>query len=242
MFAVQPSLPLPRPALRPRLRSLRRPFHPSPFHPSPSTASGSYRLPRDVQDRLAASLTPYRNREAAFALAGFIARFWSVPGRLEITFSIDRRALQTQPDLNLTEARVRGAIRVLEEIGFLDRAEPEHGSRYRPTEKGLRRKPIPFRLGLEYRAEFEIANKRAAAARGRCSQDRRPLAPQQARRPPVALPDARPLNSPKWKTSEADKVYSGELRKAPPEATEPNPALEAALARLEQGFRQSRGG
>jgi len=34
---------------------------------------------RDVRDRLAAALTPYRNRDAAYDLATFLGRFWSHP-------------------------------------------------------------------------------------------------------------------------------------------------------------------
>ena len=37
-------------------------------------------------------------------------------------FPIDRRELAEHAALGLTEARVRGAIRTLEEVGFLDRA------------------------------------------------------------------------------------------------------------------------
>jgi hypothetical protein len=233
MSACQIPLPLPRP-VQPQLRSVRRPFTPSP-------APGPYRLPHDVRDRLGASLAPFRNREAAFTLAVFIARFWSGPSCIERPFSLDRRALKDLPGLDLTEARVRGAIRTLERVGFLDRSEPGRGSRYQATPEGLHRKPVTFRLGLEYRAGFETANKRAAAARNRRFQDRRPLAPETQRRPSQRLPEAPLTKSPKWKTSEADRVYLGELRKAPPPATEPNPGLEAALARLEQGFRQSRG-
>ena len=36
-------------------------------------------------------------------------------------------------DLGLTEAKVRGAIRVLEEVGFLQRIVPEPGRRYQRT-------------------------------------------------------------------------------------------------------------
>ena len=45
----------------------------APYTPS---SAGVYRLPHDVRDRLAAALAPYRNRDAAFALATFLARFW----------------------------------------------------------------------------------------------------------------------------------------------------------------------
>ena len=81
-----------------------------------------YRLPHDVRDRLTAALIPYRNRDSAFALATFLGRFWSTPARLLAAFPIDRRELAEHAALGLTEARVRGAIRTLEEVGFLDRA------------------------------------------------------------------------------------------------------------------------
>src|SRR4051794_6501129 len=167
MSAVQAQL-FPR-AARPRLRSARRPFR-------PSTDTGSYRLPHDVQERLGLALTGYRNRDAAFTLAVFIGRFWSAPGRIERTFPIDRRALANRPDLGLTEAKVRGAIRTLERVGFLDRIEPDRGSRYQCSDAGdLHRKPVPFRLGLDYRAAFEAANKRAQTRRERQGHERRPL-------------------------------------------------------------------
>jgi hypothetical protein len=56
---------------------------------------------------------------------------------------------------------------------------------------------------------------------------------------------ASPLNSPKATGVSESTVPLGEIRKAsglPPQASELNPALEAALDRLLQGIRQSRGG
>jgi hypothetical protein len=226
--------------MRQRVRQVRR-----PFRPSTENSVGRYRLPNEIRDRLTAALATYRNREAAFTLATFIARFWSVPGRVVGTFPIDRRALADHPELGLTEARVRGALRVLEEIGFLDRAIPPSGSKYKATEDGLHRKPILFAFGSEYGPAFIRANARAAAARGGNSLERRPITPTSTSRPSTALSMARPLNSPKSK-SEADRtVIMGDLRKErglPPSASESNPALEAALDRLLQGIRQSRGG
>jgi hypothetical protein len=228
MLAVQSRLPLGMP-FRPRTRNVRRPF-------TPSFNDGPYRLPRDVQDRLAAALAPYRNREAAFALATFLGRFWSVPGRIADAFPIDRRELASHPALGLTEAKVRGAIRVLEEVGFLDRAIAS-GSRYKATEDGLRRKPILFVFGSEYAPLFIAANRRAAAARGGRSGGRRPITPTDAPRQPAAFLEAQPLKSPK-STSEAESpVLMGEIVKSglPPKAFEPDSKLEAALERLRQG-------
>jgi hypothetical protein len=160
MPAVQLRLPLVRCAQR--MRSNRRPFH-------PSQGEGPYRLPRDVRDRLLSALVPFRNRDAAFALATFLGRFWSTPGRIVEAFHIDRRALANHGELDLTEKRIRSAIATLEEIGFIGRAVTS-GSKYKPTENGLHRKPIQFQFGSDYAPLFIVANRRAAARRERQSQ------------------------------------------------------------------------
>src|SRR3954471_12714432 len=187
---THPLLPLPRPPSA-RRRGSRQPFRPSP-------AGGVYHLPYAVRDRLAVALAPYRNRDAAFTLATFLGRFWSTPARLLAAFPIDRRALAAHAALGLTEARVRGAIQALEEVGFLDRAVAS-GSTHRPTADGLHRKPVLFMFGSGYGPLFSAANKRAAAARERRSQSRRGSGPAAAQRPSTGLPAARPLNSPKSK-------------------------------------------
>src|SRR3954470_976466 len=154
---AHPLLPLPRlPSIR--RRGSRRPFTPA--------SAGPYRLPRDVRDRLASALRPFRNRDAAFALAVFLGRFWSTPSRLLTAFPMDRRELADHAALGLTEARVRGAIRILEEVGFLDRALVS-GSTHKPTPEGLHRKPVLFMFGSDYGLLFGTANKRAVAARER---------------------------------------------------------------------------
>src|SRR4051812_32349258 len=160
---AHPLLPFPRPAPR-RSRSNRRAF-------TPASSAGPYRLPRDVRDRLTAALAPFRNRDAAFALATFLGRFWSAPNRLLTAFPIDRRELAGHAALGLTEARVRGAIRTLEEVGFLDRAVVS-GSTHKPTPDGLHRKPVLFMFGADYGPLFSAANKRAQAARKRRSRSR----------------------------------------------------------------------
>lgn len=232
MYA-QPSLPLPRPAWRSRQRNVRRPFTPSP-------AAGPYRLPNEVRDRLSIALAPRRNRDAAFALAVFISRFWSAPGRIVSNFPIDRIALADRPDLGLTEGQIRGAIRALEEIGFVDRALVS-GSKYRATVDGLQRKAVLFVFGPEYAPAFIAANRRAAAARGAQSRQRAPVAPPMTSRGSTALSGARPLSLPENKSEAVPLVLIGKQMQSLPPRAEPNLALEAALARLEQGFRQSRG-
>src|SRR5688572_12617300 len=222
MLAVQERLPL----VRPRTRSARRPF-------TPAQGRGTYRLPHEIRDRLVAALAPFRNREAALALAVFLGRFWSMPGRVALPFPIDRRALAGHQALRLTEGRVRGAIRVLEEIGFLARFVTS-GSRYKATEEGLRRKPVPFQFGSDYAPLFIAANNRAAAARGRSAGERRPVTPEPVRRPSVASAGAfprPPLNSPKGKSEADPLVIMGEKR-SQPAAGSSDPGLEAALERL----------
>jgi hypothetical protein len=222
--------------MRARVRSMRRPFH-------PSQGEGPYRLPRDVQDRLSASLAPFKNRDAAFALAVFIARFWSAPGRIVEVFTLDRRALAEHEDLDLSEKRIRSAIATLEQIGFLDRAVTS-GSKYKPTEDGLRRKPIRFQFGSEYAPLFMAANRRAAVARGGRPSERRPILAENARRVSTINSGASPLKGPKNKSETESSMNLGPLVKTssiPPIASEPNPKLEAALDRLLQGIRQSRG-
>ena len=236
MLAVQPRLPHVL-AQQPRQRNVRRSFH-------PSHGQGPYRLPHAVRDRLTVALKSYRNRNAAFALAVFLARFWSTPSRIIDAFPIDRRELADRPDLGLTEDRVRGAIRVLEEVGFLDRAMAS-GSRYKATEDGLRRKPILFMFGADYAPAFIAANRRAAAARERHSGERRAIPAETARRPSTAFPVGLPPKSPKNKSEAESPVFMGEVRQPsgiPPQAFEPNLELEVALDRLLQGIRQSRGG
>jgi hypothetical protein len=233
-LSVQPLLPLPRPTPV-RLRSIRRAFTPSP-------CAGPYRLPHDMRDRLTSALVPFRNRDAAFALAVFLGRFWSTPSRLLTAFPIDRRELADHAALGLTEARVRGAIRTLEEVGFLDRALAS-GSTHRPTPDGLHRKPILFMFGAEYGLLFGAANKRAAAARERRSRRRPPPSPGAARQASAAVVAARLTNSPKNKSREADKVIMGEIRTALPELPVPPPplpAFEAALNRFKKAFEESR--
>jgi len=67
---------------------------------------------------------------------------------------------------------VRGVIRLLEEVGSLDRAVMS-GSTHKPTPDGLRRKPILFMFGGEFCGLFEKANRRVQRAQERRSRSRR---------------------------------------------------------------------
>jgi hypothetical protein len=123
---------------------------------------------------------------------------------------------------------VRGAIRTLEEIGFLDRAVAS-GSTHKRTAAGeLHRKPVLFMFGSDYASAFIAANMRAAAARERRSWGSGSMTPE---RRSTARPEPRLLKSPK-SISEADKkVIMGEIRSRLPEPRSLNPQLEAALER-----------
>src|SRR5215207_2588210 len=97
------------------------------------------------------------------ALATFIARFWTAPKRLGLPFMLDRRALAPVEALGLTEARVRGAIRALERVGFIERM-PTTGQTHQATPDGLHRRPVAFVFGPEYRDAFKRANAQAQEA------------------------------------------------------------------------------
>jgi hypothetical protein len=132
---------------------------------------------------------------------------------------------------------VRGAIRILQEVGFLDRALVS-GSKYQPTEEGLRRKPILFVFGSDYALAFIEANRRARAVRERRSGQRRTITPSNPQRLSTTFPVDRLTNSPKNKSEAVPKVIMGQLSKGyslPPSASESNPKLEAALERFLQG-------
>jgi hypothetical protein len=217
MHAFQPQLPLAL-AQRPRQRSVRRPFH-------PSQGEGKYRLPHGVRDRLASSLTPFRNRDSAMTLAVFIARYHSAPGRVVEAFYLDRRALIDHPDLGLSERQIRSAIRVLEEIAFLKRAIVPSGSKYKATENGLHRKPIKFEFGSEYGPLFEAANKRAAAARGGDAHARRPITAETMRPRPATSPEGSRAKCPKdisaaYRYVNLGHVRTGEKIPVPPKSLE----------------------
>lgn len=201
-------------------------------------AAGPYRLPAGIRDRLLAALEGRKNRDAAFVLAVFLARFWSSPRRLLCAIPVDRRALAEHEALGLTEARVRGALAVLVEVGFLARYEPEAGKRYQRTEGGLQRRAILHRFGEEFAVAFTAANARAQAARGATTPTRRPIQrpePQRAPAANVAGPKAMPLAQVAQKQASPGRgVLMGERNRR-----DRQPAiegLEAALERLRRGM------
>jgi hypothetical protein len=234
---AQPLLPLPR-ALPARARRIRKAFQ--------SGTPSAYRLPHEVKDRLVVALEPFRNRDAAFALAIFLGRFWSMPGRVALPFPIDRRALADRQDLQLTEAQVRGAIRTLERIGFLARSLTS-GSAYRATGEGLRRKPIPFTFGSDYAPLFIAANRAGKIAHEADRKAGRYQTPDNRQRPSATTPRTcvdLPLGmgspspkSPKDKSEAESLLLMGEKRFGlPPRISIPNANLEAALDRLQKAI------
>lgn len=229
-------LALPAPPIV-RLRSVRRPFN-------PSQPAGPYRLPPAILERLSVALAPYRNRSHSLDLAVFVARYWSVPRRLGLPFPCDRRALADHDVLGLTEGQIRGAIKTLVQIGYLDR-DPEFGSLYqRPSARGPRKKPCLYRLGTAYLADFQAANRRSETRPSSSTQlqARRILLPS-ASRPvvPFIKPTSRSEGSilKGENTGTASHVGQREQEGSPkrslavPLAGPPEPSpLELALARL----------
>ncbi|WP_018264067.1 hypothetical protein [Methylobacterium sp. WSM2598] len=199
----------------------------------------AYRLPRSIADRLDAALAGRRNAAAARQLAAWLGRWWSAPRRLLYAFPIDRRALAGREDLGLSEARVRGALAALEEVGFLARYEPDPGKRYQRTAEGLHRRPILFRFGDEYGVAFAQANARAQAARGAAAPARRPV-PRPEPRPVVLAPPARPAAPAAARASSqlAQKQPLGGslLLMGEQNRTEPLSPLDQALERLRRGI------
>jgi hypothetical protein len=205
--------------------------------------TSGYRLPRSIADRLSTALQGRKNAPAALALAEWLARMWSAPRRLLYAFPVDRRAIAGREDLGLTEARVRGALTVLEEIGFLARYEPDPGKRYQRTKEGLHRRPILFRFGEEYGPAFAKANALAQAARA---------APAPARRPIIARPEPLPavLNHsadrqrpsrerearPLPQLAQKQNLGGSHLLMGEQNRTKPMSPLEAAIERLRRGI------
>jgi len=128
---------------------------------------------------------------------------------------------------------VRGAIRLLEEVGFLDRAVTS-GSTHQPTPDGLHRRPVLFMFG----ALFGKANRRAQEAKERRSRSRGGV-PLKVARAPVRLSEAWRVGSPKSRVSETGMVLMGDLRPNPATLLEPNSNLEAALDRWKKAFEQA---
>lgn len=215
-----------------RVRTVRRSF-------TPTELLGSYKLPRAVHDRLTAILAPLRNREAAYALALFLGRYWSSPARIVSAFPVDRRALaERAANLDLTEGQIRGALRTLEAIGFLDRTENAPGSRYRATDEGLHRKPVLWRFGGEFLSDFLAANKRAQRGKERRLLVRREIVPSIPSRPLAVPLRPIPLTCPKSRISEGE-ILMGKQKIATekvwsPLQTEAHSKLEAALDALKQ--------
>lgn len=203
----------------------RRPF-------TPSDGDGPYKLPKEIKDRLATALAAFRNAEEAYLLAVLIGRYWSTPSRIVDAFPLDRRALAGRTDLDgMTENKVRGAIRTLEKIGFIDRAIPAKGSRYRQKGDELHRKAILFRFGAEYGPLFGAANQRMRRAHDRRLKDTRsvPL--------PSTTAKTAVMNSPKSKIPSERKVLMGEQPQKVMSAAKSDPKMEAALKRFEEAFR-----
>lgn len=201
----------------------------------------TYALPRRISEQLEGALTGCPYKTEVMSLATFLGRFWSLPTKLQMAFHVDRRALAGRADLGLSEKRVRRALETLVALGFLMR-QPDKGSAYRMTDEGLRRKPALYRFGAAWWSIFAKACRKAAGvvkdAVSRVAGHQAPLLQPTA-------PHGQKMGGPKRIADLETPVHMGPAAKPsgfPALAFNPDPKLEAALARLEEGFRRSRGG
>ena len=168
------------------------------------------------------------SRDAELSLATFLARLWTAPNRLGLAFPIDRRALAGHRDLELSEARIRGAICLLEEVGLLEREETFPGAKFQRTAEGLHRRPILFRFGPKFLELFRSA-RRPLPANRKAQERRKPTPARTCPSPPRTL-----TKSPKNKSAADPLVYLGDIRKqiGLPAEGSASSALELALQRL----------
>ena len=208
--------------------------------PSRRRRAGPYRLPHDVRDRLAAALAPFRNRDAAFALATFLGRFWSTPARLLAAFPIDRRELA-----DACRPRPDGGPRARRDPGAGGGRVPRPGGGLRLDAQADAGRAAP-QAGAVHVRELTTARCSARPTGGL----RRPVSgvrgsarsgPAAVRRSSAGLPAARRTNSPKSKESEADKVIMGEIRTALAELPAPDSAssgLRSGAEPVQEGLRR----
>ena len=124
----------------------------------------TYVLPRRMRDALDIDLIGLRNAWAALLLARIVAQAHTGPRVRGRSFTLCRRGLAAAyGDLGLTEEIVRGAIRVLERIGFIVR-DPAPEKPCRRTATGWQRKPIVWRIATRFLALCPLLKRRPAAA------------------------------------------------------------------------------
>jgi len=176
------------------------------------------------------------SRDAELSLATFLARLWTAPNRLGLAFPIDRRALAGHRDLELSEARIRGAICLLEEVGLLEREETFPGAKFQRTAEGLHRRPILFRFGPDFLELFRSA-RRSLPGHTKPRERRNPT-PARTFAGSGNTISATPAKSPKSTSDVPTILPMGEVRRLSRENLPPrdqprsDSRLEAALKRL----------
>ena len=124
-------------------------------------------------------------------LAVFIARKQSGPRRLLTTFPLDRRALALLPDLDLTVDTIRGAIKTLIKIGFVENVPDTESKLYRQGDNGPQRLPLKYQFSYEFHKIFRYIAYRMSQSPGsrqnlKLDKDRKseaPLLGEKRRRP-----------------------------------------------------------
>ena len=120
----------------------------------PSPYCGDYKLARSVHRLLSVLLKGFKNGYASYKVAVWLAKMNAGPKRLKTTFPIVRMVLKNREDLGLTEDEIRGSIRTLLRVGYIEVVPHPAGDIYQQTDEGVRRLPIQYRFSGQFYQTF----------------------------------------------------------------------------------------
>lgn len=129
-----------------------------------SRYSGNYKLPARIGDDLESRLLARKNAAKAMRLAVFIARYHTGPRSNRASFVLVREKLMLNEDLCLTENQIRGAIKTLIEVGFLEKLGNPGYERCTRTRSGVKRRCANYRLGADFQSRFSFLRKPSKVA------------------------------------------------------------------------------
>lgn len=175
-----------------------------------------------------------KNASKAMRLAVFIARYHTGPRSNRASFVLVREKLISNGDLGLTENEIRGSIKALIDVGFIEKIGTPGYERCPRTTSGVKRRCANYRIGADFQAGFVFLRKLAKRVNPEIDQSpkcRGITFPRDSHRSHVR------------KARATIAVHSGDLQKQDPRAgsrAETDADLASALSRFEVLFR-SRG-